>query len=129
MKTKKTFIFALAFFLFLGGLVYSSLALFSEHREYKKASIDYWMLTPKDISSIAKLCTDVPAFSYSAADGAKPLVVQLKCTAINSEVVGYFEREGFVKIDADNYKRDEKAVELVRNEEGKVTMATLLVFL
>lgn len=56
------------------------------------------------------------------------MMVQLKCTMTNSEVVGYFEREGFVKTDADNYKKNEKEFELTR-EEGEVTMTTLLVFL
>ncbi len=129
MKVKKIFAVVLFSSLLLGGLVYFALISFSEHREYKKSGIDYWLLTPKEISGIAKLCKDAPNFIYSAADGVKPLVVQLKCTATQSEVVSYLERNGFVKMDTGNYKRDEKEIELTQGAEGIVTMATLLVFL
>ncbi|MGV8837044.1 hypothetical protein [Cellvibrio sp.] len=68
------------------------------------------MLTSKEISSIAKFCKDDSTFIYSSADGVKPMMVQLKRTVTNSEVVGYFEREGFVKTDADNYKKMKKSL-------------------
>jgi hypothetical protein len=129
MKAKKICITFLYLSLLLGGLVYVALASFSEHREYKKASIDYWVLTPKEISSIAKFCNNDPNFIYSAADGVKPMAVQLKCTATSGKVVGYFEREGFAKTDAGIYKKDKKEIELTRNEVGSVTMTTLLLFL
>jgi hypothetical protein len=87
------------------------------------------MLTLTEIFSIAKFCKDDSTFIYSSADGVKPMMEQLKYIATNSEVVGYFEREGFVKADAGNYKKYEKKIELTRDEESKITMAILLVFL
>jgi hypothetical protein len=39
-----------------------------------------------------------------------------------------FEREGFVKTDAGNYKKEKKEIELTRDEEGKVSMGTLVLF-
>jgi hypothetical protein len=69
---------------------YYILASLADHREYRKYSIDYWILTPKEISSISKFCKDAPNFIYSAADGVKPMVVQLKCTATSGKVFGYF---------------------------------------
>lgn len=108
---------------------YCALISLAEHREYKIFSIDYWVLNPKEMSAIANFCKDDPGFIYSAADGPKPLVVQLTCFATTSDVTRHLEQNGFVKADAGNYKKDKKEIELTLDVEGKLTAATMLVFL
>jgi len=115
--------------LVFAGLGYCALASFSEYREYRKFGIDYWILTPKEVSGIANFCKDDPGFIYSAADGPKPLVVQLTCFATTRDVTRHLEQNGFVKADAGNYKKDKKEIELTLDAEGKLAAATMLVFL
>lgn len=129
MKAKQIVLMVLFLFFLLGGVFYLALASFSEHREYEKFSIDYWLLNPTEISSIATFCQNEPNFIYSAADGAKPLVVQLKCIASGKEVARHLEQAGFAQNDAGIYKKAETQIELELDAGGKMIAATLLMFL
>ncbi|WP_049631658.1 hypothetical protein [Cellvibrio sp. pealriver] len=126
MKFK--FMFSMVIVL-LVGFGYFVVVSFSEHREYQKFSVDYWILTPKEIGSLSGFCSDTPGFIYSAADGAKPLIVQLKCLAKKSEIVDYLERDGFSKINEKSYRKDKQEIELVYDDGEKMNMATLMIFL
>lgn len=129
MKTKKIIASTSFLLLLLTGLSYFLLASFSEHRAYTKNSIDYWILTPSELSEVAGFCVDEPSFMYSAADGVKPLVVQLICSIVAVDVIHYLEKAKFVHEDGEIYMRDQKKIELVRDVGGKVTQVTLLTFL
>ena len=125
----KKFLVVFLLILLLIGFVYCIFASFSEHREYKKLSIDYWLLTPTEITDIAAHCSDAAHFIYSAADGPKPLVVQLSCSLNDVDVIQYVERAGFVTESSEHYRNDQKELVWVRDAEGKTIGVTLLTFL
>ena len=62
------------------AILYAIFISFSEHREYSSASVDYFLLTPAELSELSKKCIDSPIFVYSSADGPKPVIVTLNCT-------------------------------------------------
>lgn len=62
------------------AISYAIFISFSEHREYSSVSLDYFLLTPAELSKLSKKCKDTPTFVYSSADGPKPVIVTLNCT-------------------------------------------------
>lgn len=122
-------IISIILFLLFGGLGYFALVSFSEYREYKKSSIEYWILTPSEIANISGFCESESSFIYSAADGAKPLITHLKCKAAEIDVVNYLLQNGYAKKGEVTYQKDRNEIELTRNEKGALVMVSLLIFL
>jgi hypothetical protein len=117
-------------FLLLGVLAvaYIASASFSEHREYKSYSLDYWILAPDSIRELARLCKSDPHFIYSSADGAKPTTTSLNCTLVDDSL-DYLMRSNFAKVSDSAFKKDNQEFEIIRSEQGDIVTVTLLEFL
>ncbi len=100
---------------------YATFISFSEHREYSDTSLDYFLLTPTELSKLSKECEESPAFVYSSADGPKPTIVTLNCTipvdkleeqmlsAGFSYVNGFYQKED-VQIQVTNDAKDNAVI-------------------
>lgn len=114
--------------LFLVG-TYSALATFSEHREYSRGSLDYYLLTPNDLAEISKLCENEPRFIYSSADGPKPAIIHLHCFYEQIEIDGYLAKNKFIHTSNNHFKKGETEIGFEKNESNKVDVTTVYEYL
>ena len=113
--------------LFLLGFIYSVFSTFSEHREYGKFSMDYLILTPKEIGDIAQFCKDDPRFIYSSADGPKPSIISLNCEIIEEEkILSYLSHKQFIKDFDGIYKKTNEQIEIDRDQQNIIKTVTLI---
>jgi hypothetical protein len=111
-----------------GGLFYAVFISFSEHREYTGKSLDYYILTPSELSQMSELCIDRPGFIYSAADGPKPTVVVMNCTIDLEGAEKYLKSKGLLAKGNGIYKDKDIEVQMTINQGGeKVTSVVMLV--
>ncbi len=110
------------------AVAYIASASFSEHREYKSYSLDYWILAPDAIRELARLCKNNPHFIYSAADGVKPTATSLNCNLID-ESLDYLTRNNFAKIGESAFKKGGQEFDIIRNDKGEIVGVTMLEFL
>lgn len=110
--------------LLLGGFLYVALVSLSEHREYKKSSLDYWLLTSEEMVDISAFCTTDPVFTYSAADGSKPSMLKIDCK-LSEAIIEYFASNKYSKSAEDYYKKDNQEFEITRTPEQIISVVQL----
>lgn len=111
------------------GLVYSAIASFSEQREYGKFSLEYYLLTPNQLSQLAKHCENNPQFTYSAADGPKPTITHLNCNLEEESVIAYAIDNNFDKTSTNQFKKEHTEIEFEKNSTGKIIVTTVYEYL
>ncbi|MCE2027907.1 hypothetical protein [Sessilibacter corallicola] len=104
---------------------------FSERREYSKVSLDYYLLTPNELSQLAKYCENNPQFTYSAADGPKPIITHLHCHLEEETINSYAIDHNFEKTSNNLFKREqtETEIEFEKNGTGKIILTTVYEYL
>ncbi|WP_078119879.1 hypothetical protein [Thiosocius teredinicola] len=113
----------------LTGFSYIAYLSFSEHREYGKNSVEFYVLTPKELGLISELCKTEPSFSYSASDGPKPAIAVMTCELAPEEVHGFLEKSEFEKQSAVSYRRDDIEMNISSTEHGTIESIALLDYL
>jgi hypothetical protein len=123
---RKSSLFSLILTIVAGGAIYTAFASFSEHREYTPRSLDYYLLTPVELTSLSKLCMDQPAFIYSSADGPKPGIVTMSCEIDKEAIDRHLKTSGFQPIGG-HYKKEDVEVQIEANPfEEKITSIALI---
>ena len=125
---KKLTLISIALIITIGTLIYSATLFLKEGEEYRKYTISYFLLTPKELSDISHYCKDKPFFTYNSADGPKPVITQLYCTVNKNSFLNYMSNEGYNSFSADTFKKGPSTIEI----EGKgedVEVITKLEFL
>jgi hypothetical protein len=111
-----------------GGALYAIFISFSEHWEYTRKSLDYYILTPPEIAQMSELCIQTPGFIYSSADGPKPTIVQMNCTISPEDAEKYLESKDLLSKGNGVYINEEIEVQLNMNQDGEdVTSVVILV--
>jgi hypothetical protein len=98
----------------------------SEGREYGKVGLDYYILTPTDLSNLADYCEDDPRFRYSSADGPKPSTVHLHCLLDQKSAESYLMEKEFVQLSEGQFERETVKIVLEKNDDGEVFLTTSL---
>lgn len=125
MRILRLFFLALA--IIVGGAAYTVFVSFSEHREYSRKSLDYYLLTPPELSAMSELCMDKPVFIYSSADGPKPTIVTMNCTIDREEIESYIKSKEF-QLDNDGvYKNGGIEIQVTTNPLGKKVTSIVLI--
>jgi hypothetical protein len=126
MRTLGLFLLLLVFI--AGGLFYTVFINFSEHREYTGKSLDYYILTPSELSQMSELCIDRPSFIYNADDGPKPTIVVMNCTIELEGAEKYLKTKGLIAKGHGIYKDEDIEVQMTINQgREKVTSVVMLV--
>ncbi len=110
-------------------LVYSAIVSFSERREYSKVSLDYYLLTPNELSQLTKYCENNPQFTYSAADGPKPTITHLHCHLEEETIYSYAIDHNFEKTSNNLFKREQTEIEFEKSSTGKIILTTVYEYL
>jgi hypothetical protein len=108
---------------------YGAIITFSESREYTKISIDYYLLTPKELSELSKHCENDPRFIYSAADGPKPAIIHLHCFLEEKVISNYANKTNFERISSSQFKKGAIEMEFEKNDAEKVVVITVYEYL
>jgi hypothetical protein len=125
MRTVSLFFLALA--IIIGGAAYTVYVSFSEHRQYSRKSLDYYLLTPPVLSAISDRCMDKPVFIYSSADGPKPTITTMNCT-INREEIDYYMKSKDFQLDNDGlYKNGGIEIQVTTNPLSKKVTSIVLI--
>lgn len=120
-------LFFLALPIIVGGVAYSTFVSFSEHREYSPKSLDYYLLTPPELSAISEWCMDNPVFIYSSADGPKPTIVTMNCTIDRDEFENHMKSKHFQLDDDGLYKNGRIEIQITTNSLGKKVTSVVLI--
>lgn len=115
----------LTFIIFLLIAVYGVLISFSESREYGRISLDYYPLTPKDLSQISKHCENDPRFIYSSADGPKPTIIHLHCFFEPKAIDDYLVNNKFDQVSQNYFKRGAIEIKFEENDSNMVAITTI----
>lgn len=105
-------------------VAYAIYISFSEHRQYSVKSLDYFLLTPKELSMLSKECKDNPAFVYSSADGPKPTIITLNCTISARSLDEQMRSSGFEFIDGVYHKKGVQ-IQSTYDAEGKFVVSVV----
>lgn len=112
--------------LFCMGLAgYCIKALLSDSREYSELSLDYWLLTPGVIKAVGRECTNKALFTYSSADGPKPMVAQLVCNIQPESIIKIALEYGFSESGYASFKKEGAELELSLRK-GESLVITLI---
>lgn len=104
------------------ALKWFATAIFSEYRPYGRVSLDYYLLTPKELAQLSKHCENAPEFVYSQADGPKPLMVTLNCVISEEKVISnYANKNNFDRVSATDFKKGSIEIGFVKNDADKIT--------
>jgi len=104
------------------ALKWFATAIFSEYRPYGRVSLDYYLLTPKELAQLSKHCENAPEFVYSQADGPKPLMVTLNCVIFEEKVISnYANKNNFDRVSATHFKKGSIEIGFVKNDADKIT--------
>ncbi|TQV69646.1 hypothetical protein FKG94_22905 [Exilibacterium tricleocarpae] len=122
---KKVILLIFIFIALLSVVAYSALSVFSERREYGKLSLEYYLLTPKELSKISNHCVDDSRFIYSSADGPKPAIIHLHCSFERNEVDKYLTQNGFRQISRSQFKKGAVEIEFEEDGKNKVVVTTV----
>lgn len=133
---KKIILLFLILLIALTLFVYIMLAGFSERREYTRFSLEYYFLTSQELLDLSQHCEDSPKFIYSAADGPKPLTIQLHCTYDVALFEAYIKEKQFKPdqmlvdglIREDYFVKGKKAIERKTNN-NKILVTTTYEYL
>ncbi len=128
MDKRKLIVLIFLLLIFI-GFIYSIFASFSENRKYGKLSLDYFILTPIDLSNIAKFCKGSPQFLYNSADGPKPVRISLDCQMEEEKILHYLSKNQFVKKIDGSYKKDNEEIEIFQDQQNQIRKVTLLEYL
>jgi hypothetical protein len=110
-------------------VVYGALVSFSESREYGRVSLDYYLLTPNELSQLSGYCENDPRFIYSSADGPKPTIIQLHCLFERNVMDEYLIKNKFDQASRNHFKRGDIEIEFEENDSNKVTVTTVYEYL
>lgn len=103
----------------MGLAGYCIKALLSDGREYSELSLEYWLLTPNVIKAVERECTSKALFTYSAADGPKPMVAQLDCNIQPESFIQIAREHGYSENGYASFKKEGAELKLsVRNGGG-----------
>lgn len=105
------------------------MAIFSESRKYGNFSLDYYLLTPKELTRISKFCEDKPQFIYSSADGPKPTIIHLHCFFEQKKVDDYLTRNKFDYISQGHFKKGTTEIKIETDNKNKVIVTTVYEYL
>lgn len=100
-------------------------ALLSDGREYSELSLEYWLLTPKVIKAVERECTSKAIFTYSAADGPKPMVSQVECSMQPKGIAKIAMEHGFSENDYASFKKEGAELEHSARK-GEILVITLI---
>lgn len=110
-------------------VTYGAVVTLSESREYGKFSLDYYLLTPKDLSDLSKHCESKSRFVYNSADGPKPSIVHLYCPIEDKIISSHIEKNNFQRVSDNQFKKEAIEIEFKRNNTGKVSLITIYEYL
>jgi hypothetical protein len=129
VKKIATLVFAV--FALLLVMVYVALTTFSDRREYDSVSLDFYLLTPKELSMISKYCENTPRFIYSSADGTKPAIIHLHCLFERKAATDYLINNEFNELSLNRFRRNDIEIEfeLDKTDNSKVAIATAFEYL
>ncbi len=113
----------------LSFTIYGKIVTFSESREYSRASLDYYLLTPKETSQLSKHCENDPRFIYSAADGPKPAIIQLDCFLEEKIVSNFANKNNFHRVSSNQFKKGSIELEFEKNDADKIMLITVYEYL
>jgi len=113
----------------LSFAIYGTIVTFSESREYNRASLDYYLLTPKDISQLSKYCENNPRFIYSAADGPKPAIIHLDCFLEEKTISNYANKNNFERVSSNQFKKGSIELEFEKNGADRIILITVYEYL
>jgi hypothetical protein len=102
---------------------------FSESREYGRISLDYYLLTPKELSQLSKYCEDDPRFIYSTADGPKPAIIHLQCFIEEKIISNYMNKNNFEKVSSNQFKKGSIEIEFEKNNTDIIKLITVYEYL
>ena len=108
------------------AISYATFISFSEHREYSGFSIDYFLLTPVELSKLSKECIDSPTFVYSSADGPKPTIVTLNCTIPVNKLEEQMRSDGFYYIKG-LYQKEGAQIQTIIDPADKVVTSVVYI--
>ena len=106
----------------MGLAGYCIKALLSDGREYSELSLDYWLLTPGVIKAVGRECTNKALFTYSSADGPKPMVAQLVCNIQPESIIKIAQGHGFSENGYASFKKEGAELDLSVREGGSSTI-------
>lgn len=107
------------------AVIYGAIVTFSEDREYGRISLDYYLLTPKELSQLAKHCENDPRFIYSTADGSKPAIIHLQCFFEEKIISNYVNKNDFERVSNNLFKKGSIEMELEKNDAEKIMLNSL----
>lgn len=110
-------------------IIYGSMVTFSENREYGRISLDYFLLTPKELSKLSKHCENDPRFVYNTADGPKPAIVHLHCIFEEKIISNYTNKNNFERVSDNHFKKGAIEIEFEKNDIGKIILITVYEYL
>lgn len=108
------------------AISYATFISFSEHREYSGFSLDYFLLTPVELSKLSKECKGSPAFIYSSADGPKPTIVTLNCTIPVNKLEEKMRSDGFYYING-LYQKEGVQIQIASDVADKVVTSVVYI--
>lgn len=126
MKKLLLLIFTL---IILSFAIYGTIVTFSESREYSRSSLDYYLLTPNEISKLSKHCENDPRFIYSAADGPKPAIIHLDCFLEEKIISNYANKNNFERVSSNQFKKGSIELEFKQNDADKIMLITVYEYL
>ncbi len=113
----------------LSVVVYGAIVTFSENREYSRISLDYYLLTPKELSQLSKYCENDPRFIYSTADGPKPTIIHLNCYFEEKIMSDYVNKNNFERVSNNQFKKGPIEIEFEKDGTDKVVLTTVYEYL
>jgi len=102
------------------ALKWFATAIFSEYRPYGRVSLDYYLLTPKELAQLSKHCENAPEFVYIQAPNL--LMVTLNCVISEEKVISnYANKNNFDRVSATHFKKGSIEIGFVKNDADKIT--------
>lgn len=114
----------------IGALFYILRVSFSTHHEYSYKSVDYYILAPSELSVMARLCKNKPAFTSRLVSGPNSVdITTMNCTIPRNILEDHLKNAGFQPNEKGENAKENTEIEVLTNDLGdKVTSVTLFVF-
>ncbi|QEW07100.1 hypothetical protein [Nitrincola iocasae] len=113
----------------IGSVFYVARIGFSEHHEYSYKSLDYFLLTPSEMSTMTKFCEDKPRFISRLVSGPNSIsITTMNCTLAIDVILTHLKDIGF-QLEYGKYVKGDTSIEILTNDlDDKVVELTYLEF-
>lgn len=113
----------------LSTVAYVAHLSFAQRVAFQRNSLAYFILAPKVLAHAGEFCVTDAQFTYNSADGPKPTITAMACRMSYASLSRYLSGEGYRKISADEFKKENVQINVERGHADLVSKVIVLNYL